>query len=124
METWKHLKILVVEDNKIQSLVISRLLAETGIKITNAFNGKEAVDLCVNEKFDIILMNIQMPVMGGFEATREIRKFNRDVPVIAETNWGGLRERCLENGFDDYIRKPFGREAIIEIIKKHIKVQP
>ena len=122
MENWKHLKILVAEDNRIQSFVINKLLADTGIQITNAFNGKEAVEFSANEKFDIILMNIKMPVMDGFEATKEIRKFNRDVPVIAETNWGGIRERCLENGFDDYIRKPFGREAIIEIIKKHIKV--
>ena len=121
MENWKHLKILVVEDNKIQSFVISKLLADTGIKITNASNGKEAVDLIANEKFDIILMNIKMPVMDGFEATKEIRKFNRDVPIIAETNWGGIREKCLEEGFNDYIRKPFSGEAIIEIIKKHIK---
>ncbi len=122
MDNWKHLKILVAEDNKIQSFVISKLLADTGIQITNAFNGKEAVDLCANEKFDIILMNIEMPVMDGFEATKEIRKFNSEIKIIAETNWGGIRERCIENGFDDYIRKPFSREAIIEIIKKHIKV--
>jgi CheY-like chemotaxis protein len=122
MENWKHLKILVAEDNKIQSFVISRLLADTGIQITNAFNGKEAVGLIANEKFDIILMNIKMPVMDGFEATKEIRQFNKYVPIIAETNYGGIREKCLEEGFDDYIRKPFSSEAIIEIIKKHIKV--
>jgi two-component system cell cycle response regulator DivK len=122
MENWKHLRILIVEDNRIQSFVISKLLADTGIQITNAFNGKEAVDLFANEKFDIILMNIKMPVMDGFEATKEIRKLSRDVPVIAETNWGGIREKCLEEGFDDYIRKPFGRDDIIEMIKKHINV--
>jgi CheY-like chemotaxis protein len=122
MENWKHLKILVAEDNKIQSFVINKLLKETGIQITNAYNGKEAVKLTSNGKFDIILMNIQMPSMDGFEATREIRKFNRDIIIIAETNWGGIREKCLENGFDDYIRKPFSGEAIIEVIKKHIKI--
>jgi CheY-like chemotaxis protein len=122
MANWKHLKILVVEDNKIQSFVISKLLADTGIQITNAYNGQEAVGLCANEKFDIILMNIKMPVIDGFEATREIRKFNSEIKIIAETNWGGIRERCIENGFDDYIRKPFGREDIIELIKKHLKV--
>ena len=109
MENWKHLKILVAEDNKIQSFVISKLLADTGIQITSASNGKEAADLCANEKFDIILMNIKMPLMDGFEATKEIRKFNKDVAIIAETNYGGIRERCLSEGFEDYIRKPFSK---------------
>ena len=121
MENWNHLKVLVVEDNKIRSFYISKCLSETGIKITNAENGKIAVDLCISEKHDIILMNILMPVMDGFEATREIRKFNKDVIIIAETNYANLYEKCIEGGFNDYIRNPFSKEELIEIIRKHIE---
>jgi hypothetical protein len=121
MENWKHLKVLVVDDLKIKLFMISKLLKTTQIQITHAENGKIAVELCSNEKFDIILMNILMPVMDGFEATKEIRRFNKDVIIIAQTNYANLLEKCLEGGFNDYIRNPFSKEALIEIIKKHIK---
>ena len=121
MENWKHLKVLVVDDLKIKLFMISKLLKTTQIQITHAENGKIAVKLCSNEKFDIILMNFLMPVMDGFEATKEIRRFNKDVIIIAQTNYANLLEKCLEGGFNDYIRNPFSKEALIEIIKKHIK---
>ena len=121
MEDWKHFKILVVEDNKINLFSISKLLSETNIQITKAVNGAIAVDLCAHEQFDIILMNITMPVMDGYEATREIRKFNREVPVIANSNWGNIREKCLECGCNDFIRNPMPKEDLLQLIKKYIK---
>jgi CheY-like chemotaxis protein len=121
MENWKHLRILVVEDNAINSFIISKFLETTGVQITHAANGKIAVELCNKEPFDIILMNIKMPVMDGFEATKEIRTFNKDVIIIAHTNYGNIREKCLEFGFNDYIRKPFNKDELTGIIKKFIK---
>ena len=119
MMRMQDLKILAVEDNKIQSFVIDRLLGETGAVIRHAANGKDAVELAASEHFDVILMNIKMPVMDGFEATREIRKFNDAVIIIAHTNYSGIRDKCLNSGFNDYIRKPFGKSELIDIIKKH-----
>jgi CheY-like chemotaxis protein len=122
MEDWKNFKILVVEDNKINLFSINKVLSETNIQITKAVNGKIAVGLCEKEKFDIILMNITMPVMDGYEATREIRKFNKNVPVIANSNWGNITEKCLECGCNDFIRAPMSREELIALIKKYLKV--
>jgi CheY-like chemotaxis protein len=117
----KPLKIMLVEDNKIQTFTISKLLAGTNATITHANNGKEAVELCNNEQYDIILMNIKMPVMDGFEAAKEISKFNKNVIIIAQTNYGGIREKCIEGGFNDYIRNPFSKEELIQIIMKNLK---
>lgn len=121
MENWKHIKILIVDDFAIKVFIISKFLKETQAQITSTGNGEKAVALCSNEHFDIILMNILMPVMDGFEATREIRKFNEDVIIIAQTNYADLHEKCIEAGFNDYIRYPFSNEDLIEIITKHIK---
>jgi CheY-like chemotaxis protein len=120
MESWKNLKVLVVEDDPVFSVLISIYLEPMGIKIINASDGKKAVDLCKNEQYDLILMNIYMPVMDGFEATREIRGFNNEVVIIAETEYSNIRERCLAAGFTDYIHKPFSRDELIKLIKKYI----
>jgi CheY-like chemotaxis protein len=120
MEDWKNFKILVVEDNKINLFSISKVLLETNIQITKAVNGKIAVELCEKEKFDIILMNITMPVMDGYEATREIRKFNKEVPIIANSNWGNITEKCLECGCSDFIRNPMDKDELLALIKKYL----
>ena len=121
MEDLKDFKILIVEDNKINLFSLNKVLSQTNIQITKAVNGKIAVELCEKEKFDIILMNITMPVMDGYEATREIRKFNKDVPIIANSNWGNITEKCLECGCNDFIRNPMPKEELIALIKKYLK---
>jgi CheY-like chemotaxis protein len=121
MEDLKDFKILIVEDNKINMFSINKVLSQTNIQITKAINGKIAVELCEKEKFDIILMNITMPVMDGYEATREIRKFNKNVPIIANSNWGNITEKCLECGCNDFIRNPMPKEELIALIKKYLK---
>ena len=120
MEDLKLFKILVVEDNKINSFTISKVLSETNIQITKAFNGKIAVEFCEKENFDIILMNITMPVMDGQKATKSIRKFNKDVPIIANSNWGNITEKCLECGCNDFIRSPMNKEELLALIKKYL----
>jgi PAS domain S-box-containing protein len=115
------LTILVVEDN-----IINKLLANTIInkiapeaQILEADNGKEA--LALFEKADLILMDIQMPVMNGYEATKAIRarETGRHVPIIALTagNVKGEKEKCLEAGMDDFVVKPFIEETIISLFK-------
>ena len=120
MDKLKHLKILIVDDNRIKIFTLSKILREQEADITTVFNGKEAVVLCSEKQFDVILMNILMPVMDGFEATREIRKFDKDVIIIAQTNYANLKERCIKEGFNDYIRNPFSKEDLIGIILRNI----
>ncbi len=121
MEEWKNLKILIVDDDPFLSLLISKYLEPTKIQITHAENGKEAVQLCQNKQFDIVLMNIQMPVMDGFKATIEIRGFNKDIVIIAQTTSHYDSVRFFTGGFTDYIFTPFNPEDLILIIKKNIK---
>jgi CheY-like chemotaxis protein len=120
MENWKEKKILVAEDEMANFMLISILLGATGIQITHAINGKKAVEYCTNEQFDIILMDIKMPEMDGLEATLEIRKFNNLTAIIAQTAYAYKREECIASGFSDYISKPFNRENLIEMLKKHL----
>jgi len=122
MKDLKEIKILLAEDNKINAFVLKRFMVELEIAFDHAENGCIAVELCKNEYYDLILMNILMPVMDGFEATRLIRAFNTEVPIIAHTNYGGIRDKCLESGFNDYIRKPFSRDELIKIIRKNIEL--
>jgi CheY-like chemotaxis protein len=120
MENWKNMRLLVAEDEIANFMLISVLLQPTGIDIIHATNGKKAVEICEKGNFDFILMDIKMPLMDGFDATREIRKFNTDIVIIAQTAYAYKREECIASGFSDYISKPFNREALIEIIKKYI----
>ena len=113
--------ILVVEDNTINQKVICRLLEKEGCDVSLAKNGKEAVELVKKNKYDLILMDIQMPVMDGFEATIHIRKAEkRDerIPIVAITANAiqGDLERCIEFGMDDYIVKPIDRKKLIKIL--------
>jgi CheY-like chemotaxis protein len=120
MKNWQHLKILVVDDLQIKHFMISKFLEETKIQITTANNGKIALELFNNEHFNIILMNIFMPEMDGFEATKEIRKFNKDVVIIAQTEYAYLKAKCIQESFSDYIHYPFGKEELIQILKIYI----
>jgi PAS domain S-box-containing protein len=115
------LSILVVEDNMVNKLlaktIINRIAPDA--QLLEADNGKEA--LMLYEKADLILMDIQMPVMNGYEATKAIRdrETDRHVPIIALTagNVKGEKEKCLEAGMDDFVTKPFVEESIIHLFK-------
>jgi PAS domain S-box-containing protein len=112
---------LVVEDNPVNQAVIVSLLRKFGITATVAENGEQALERLRARAWDIVLMDCQMPVMDGFEATRRWRAIesaggSARVPVIALTAnaMQGDRERCLEAGMDDYLSKPIDREALAE----------
>lgn len=101
--------VLIVEDNNINMAIVKTMLSKWGLNTMEAHNGEEAVEIAQKHPFDIILMDLQMPVMDGYEATRLIRKHNKDVKIIALTASAMIDtiERAKESGMDDYISKPF-----------------
>jgi PAS domain S-box-containing protein len=119
----RRLKILVAEDTPFNQTFILRLLEKHGFHPTLVENGRQAVDRFDPDIFDIILMDVQMPEMDGFEATREIRKLEEQIgghiPVIAMTAYAteGDRERCLEAGMDDYVSKPISAAKLFKAIE-------
>ncbi len=114
-------KILVAEDNPDNFFLLNEMLRPRGFEIIHASNGKEAVELALKERPDLILMDIQMPEMDGISATREIRiKSSSPPPIIALTAKAmkGDREFILNSGLDDYISKPFDTNDLFSILEK------
>jgi PAS domain S-box-containing protein len=126
-ELWKirGATVLLVEDNEINQQVAEEILQQAGLFVRIANNGKEAVEMIKVENFDVVLMDIQMPVMGGFEATREIRKDERFkyLPIIAMTAhaMAGDREKSIEAGMNDHVTKPIEPGQLISALVKWIK---
>ncbi|MDX2175089.1 MAG: PAS domain S-box protein [Candidatus Sumerlaeia bacterium] len=116
--------ILVAEDNPANIAVVCDFLSAKGHKITVAHDGAEALAHARETSFDLILMDVQMPVMDGFEATRAIRRLpgHAKTPIIALTSFAmpGDRERCLAAGMDDYMSKPISVRALAVMIKAHL----
>ncbi len=124
-ETKHSLHILLVEDNPTNQKLANLMLTKAGYIVTVVNNGKEAVDryVAAPETFDLIFMDIQMPVMDGKEATSVIRKQGfSQIPIIAMTAHAmkGDRETCLEAGMNDYISKPISRKAVFDILESWI----
>jgi len=118
----KNLKFLIAEDDEISKMFISIIVSPIGKEILKARNGKEAIEICRNNPdIDIILMDIQMPDLNGYEATRQIRQFNKDVIIIAQTAFGlsGDREKSIAAGCNDYISKPVKKDELLSLIQKH-----
>jgi len=116
-------KILVVDDNEMNRLVATTILQEYGVLFTEATNGEEATSLMREQHFDLVLMDIQMPVMNGLDATEYIRKeLGSAVPVIALTANAirGENEKCFAAGMNDYLSKPFEENQLIQIISRWI----
>lgn len=115
--------ILVVEDDQINQKLAQRLLKRKGYGITIVGNGQEAVDIYEDNRFDLILMDIQMPVLDGLQATELIREKARvHIPIIALTAYAikGDREKFLKKGMDDYISKPIDLDEFYDILNKHL----
>ncbi len=112
-------KILIVEDDEISEELVSIVIQDFVKEILYARTGKEAVEACRNNKdIDVVLMDIQMPVMNGYTATKEIRKFNKDIIIIAQTAFAlsGDKEKAIAAGCNDYISKPIVSEELFEKI--------
>jgi signal transduction histidine kinase/DNA-binding response OmpR family regulator len=120
-----RMHILLAEDNIVNQRVAVRILEKAGYRVVLASNGVEALEAMRDHEFDLVLMDLQMPEMGGFEATGNIRRNERldktHIPIIAMTAHAmtGDRERCLAAGMDDYISKPVRAAALIELVEKY-----
>jgi len=117
----KNLKILIVEDDEESYLLINKMLGKMYRELLHAKNGLEAIELCKNNTdIDLVFMDIRMPVMGGYEATRKIRQFNKELVIIAQTAFGltGDREDAINSGCNEYISKPIIRNEFISLINR------
>jgi CheY-like chemotaxis protein len=118
------LKILIVEDDEISYSLLKRMLQKINKTILHAKTGVEAVEACRNNPdIDLVLMDIRMPKMDGNEATRQIRQFNKDIIIIAQTAYAfeGDNKKAIEAGCNDYISKPIDKTLLNELIKKYSK---
>ena len=118
------LNILVVEDDEFSQDLISILVEKIAKKIINVRSGIEAVEVCrSNPYIDLILMDIRLPDMNGYEAIRQIRQFNKDIVIIAQTAFAlaGDKEKAIKNGCDDYISKPIDKEDLLNKIELSLK---
>lgn len=119
---WSHKKILVVEDEESNYFLLDRLLKKTGIQLVWAKNGMDAIEECRKTHYDLVLMDIRMPLMDGYEATQEIKKIRKDIPVIAQTAYAlkGEKEKSLAAGCDNYISKPIDTRELKVILEKYL----
>ncbi len=131
-------RILLVEDNELNQQVVLGILEGVGRTATVVENGRDAVKRLTSQSFDVVLMDCQMPLMDGYEATRLIRQQERfarsgsdrldarphRVPIVAMTAsaMAGDREKCLRSGMDDYLSKPFTRDSLLRVINKWLKI--
>jgi len=123
----KGVKILLVEDDKINRLLVNNILKRQDINLTKVNNGIEAIEVLKKEKFDLILMDIQMPDMNGIESTSIIRnELKIQTPIIALTAnlFGSEIDEVMEVGMNDYLIKPFKEQDLINVIIKHYNVIP
>lgn len=115
--------ILVVEDVDTNYFYISSLLEKFGCRVIRATDGLKAVEICkTDDSVNLVLMDIELPVMDGYTATAEIKKFKPELPVVAQTAFAmmGEREKCIEAGCNDYIAKPIRKEILLETIARYL----
>jgi len=122
----RSLRVLVAEDNRVNQLVISRMLAQLSHTVVLCVDGQEAVAAVQDQRPDLVLMDVQMPVMDGFAATAAIRRREAEeptrsrIPIVALTAFAvkGDRERCLAAGMDDYLSKPIQRDQLAAVLAR------
>ena len=125
------MKILLVEDNLMNQKVVIFNLKKLNCKITPVANGRDALEHFKNDEFDIVLMDIMLPEMNGYQITEEIRKIekennvNNPVAIIALTanTYENDKEKCLRIGMNDYLSKPFSAKQLIKAIEKFIPAE-
>ncbi|MFC7346023.1 response regulator [Chryseobacterium zhengzhouense] len=125
----KELEVLLVDDNPVNMVLNNKMMKSLtpDANLTEAVNGLEALEACRKKKFSIILMDVQMPVMNGIEATQQIRLLPgyENVPIIGVTagNVLGEKEKCLDSGMNDFLPKPLRQADLLEMLKKYISVK-
>jgi two-component system, sensor histidine kinase and response regulator len=125
---FSQVRVLVVEDMKVNQILIVKILQKHGCHVDVASNGCEAVDMLRSLNYNIIFMDCQMPEMDGFEATKVIRQEERDkrniIVALTADAMSGDREKCLNIGMDDYLNKPIKQEQITGILRKWLATNP
>jgi len=125
LEFGKKLKILIVEDDLNSMMLLLVYVKSFSKEIIQACNGEEAISLCKdNPDIDLVLMDVRIPILDGYEATKQIRTFNKDVVIIAQTAFAiyGERVNALAAGCNDYISKPLHRDSLLKLISDHFHV--
>jgi PAS domain S-box-containing protein len=115
-------QVLVVEDSPTNQMLVKLLLSRLGLEVTLAEDGKDAIDIALSQTFDLIFMDVQMPNMNGYDATKVLRKNGLTTPIVALTAHAmkGDREKCISAGCDDYLAKPIKRKTLVQIIRKYL----
>lgn len=122
--TNKAIRVLIAEDNILNQRIIEILVKKMGWSYKLVPDGQEAVNACLTDDYDIILMDIDMPRMNGWEATIEIRRKNIDIPIIAVTAYSeeSFRKKSFEVGMNEFLSKPYNKEEIYQTVLQHVKL--
>jgi CheY-like chemotaxis protein len=112
---------LIAEDQDSNFMVLKELLSALNVNIIRALNGIEAIEICKNQPIDLILMDIKMPMMDGYEATKRIKEFLPNIPIIAQTAYtmNEEKERALQAGCDNYLTKPFKKADLLALVNQY-----
>jgi CheY-like chemotaxis protein len=121
---WSNRVVLITEDEEVNFFLLKTIFKKTEAKIIRAKNGKEAVDIIeqFNGDIDLVLMDLNMPVMDGYEAMRIIKSQHPEIPIIAQTAYTLTEDRikCMRAGFNDYISKPINRLALFRLVNENL----
>jgi len=121
---WNNRVVLITEDEEVSFYYLKTLIQRADAKVIRAKNGKEAVDIIAEfeGEIDLILMDLNMPIMDGYEAMRIIKSRHPSIPIIAQTAYtlNNDRNRCLQAGFNDYIAKPINRMALYRMVNDNL----
>jgi CheY-like chemotaxis protein len=117
---WQNRVFLITEDEEVNFFYLQALLKKTSARIIRAKNGQEAVEIITrnNHRIDLILMDINMPVMDGYEATKMIKSSHPHIPIVAQTayTFSEDREKCMRAGFNEYLAKPIRRSVLLDLL--------
>jgi CheY-like chemotaxis protein len=118
------MKVLIAEDNPMNQQLMSRFMSKLGWEYLIVGNGLLATEACRSDNFSAILMDIDMPVLDGIEATRYIRVFNKDIPIVAITAYADahMRTECAEAGMNAFLAKPCSRDDIKAVIDECVEI--
>lgn len=120
----KAINVLIAEDNLLNQRIIEILVKKMGWNYTLVNDGQEAVKACLESDYDVILMDIDMPLMNGWEATIELRRKKVEIPIIAITAYSeeSFRKKSFEAGMNEFLSKPYNKEEIYNTVLQHLKI--
>ena len=119
---WNDKLILIAEDEESNYLYLKELLRNTQAKVIHVYDGRQAVEVCRKEPIDLVLMDIKMPEMNGFQAASQIKNFNEKIIIIAQTAYAMTedRDKALQAGCDNYIAKPIHKDDLLYMMSAYL----